>query len=672
MPELQATVVLVSLGLDDAFPHRVLTFESESDRIEIGRASKRENKNLLPSHQNALFDSRVMSRTHAILHASFEKKLLYIRDPGSMHGTWLNGEKLPVDKDITVNNGDVLTFGVEVVRGVDTFPPLAVRCECQWLETQYVPHCWVDRKCTNLDRNETVVQKQQTSNTFCVPEDDDEDEDDDNEYDDDNENDCEITSHNPVAFDLTCDQSSDSGSDSDASSVDSDSEDSHSVIEVQSPTSSPPKNGATNVIIPSKAPPMTAEPTHQSPIEQNNERSADSAQPLATPRMTPPSVDYESEDPNMENQYYDECFAHSSGDEGSDVDSEDWALNDEVDDAADDPILEPCDHTHFFKETLESVSDAAPVARTPSLDCLKKAAAAEHLPNDILGSWNISPFYGMNRLPEIKFNTPFQQAEQPVAGMSHTSPPRLPSLCQAFERVGSNMESSFQYGNSSEQLPAAIPTHSYTPMPAETMKASFSPQVDSSSGESSQMPSTHYKDGPFASTKPIVSTKSAGVTSASCSSKPEILPFMDPLAPMIPRLSCDVFPGPETEKSLAVEEWKTSNTGLEKTTSKKRKALEMESEPVEVVESVKLTNEKTDLPDSQKQGATTAINQQGTHITAVDVPKPSKEVDRPAKRAKASRTTSLRTHATTAIIGAVVGAVGTIAALASLPPDYFA
>jgi hypothetical protein len=39
-----------------------------------------------------------------------------------MHGIWLNREKLPVDKDTIVNNGDVLTFGVEVVRGVGKLP----------------------------------------------------------------------------------------------------------------------------------------------------------------------------------------------------------------------------------------------------------------------------------------------------------------------------------------------------------------------------------------------------------------------------------------------------------------------------------------------------------------------------------------------------------------------
>jgi hypothetical protein len=548
----------------------------------------------------------------------------------------------------------------------DTFPPLAVRCECQWLETKYVPHCRDYRKCTNLDRNETVVQKQQTSNTFCVPEDDDDD--DDNEYDDDDndENDCEITSHNPVALDLTGDQSSESN----ASSVDSDSEeDSHSVIEIQSPTSSPPKNDETKDSHAIEPPMMATGPISKSLIEQNNERSEDPEQPLATPRMTPPSVDYESEDPNGENQYYDECFAHSSDDEGSDVDSEGWALNAEVDDAADDTVLEPCDNTHFPTETLEGVSNATPVAQTSSLDCLKKAAVAEHLPNDILGSWNVPPFYGMNRLPEIKFNTPFQQAEQSVASMSHPSPPRLPSLCQTFERVGSNMEPSFQYGHSAEHLSAAVPSHGYTPMPADTTKASFSPQVDSSSGQSSQLSSTHYKDGPFASTNPIVRTKS---TSVSCSSKPEILPFMDPLAPMIPRLSCDVFPEPETEKPLASEEWKTFNTGSEKTTTKKRKAPEMESEPVEVVKTVELANKKADISDIQNQDVTTAIDQQGTQITAVGVIKAREDVERPTKRAKASRTTSLRSHATTAIIGAVVGAVGTIAALASLPPDYFA
>ncbi|KAL2812231.1 SMAD/FHA domain-containing protein [Aspergillus cavernicola] len=186
MSEPRAVVLLHPVGLTDTLPYRSLTFKSDSDQVEIGRSSKRENKNLAPARHNALFDSRVMSRTHAILSVSLQKKLVHIHDPGSMHGTWLNQEKIPIDKDMTLSNGDVLTFGVEVVRGSDTFPPLAVRCECQWLETPSVHDCPRD--------SETVLQKQyQTSNTFRVPDYDDDDDDDD----------CEITAHKQVSLDLT-------------------------------------------------------------------------------------------------------------------------------------------------------------------------------------------------------------------------------------------------------------------------------------------------------------------------------------------------------------------------------------------------------------------------------------------------------------------------------------
>ncbi|KAL2807580.1 hypothetical protein BJX63DRAFT_66665 [Aspergillus granulosus] len=678
MPETRATVLLHTLGLANSLPHRTLTFTSESDRIEIGRASKRENKNLAPTCHNALFDSRVMSRTHAILRVSLEKKFLYIRDPGSMHGTWLNQTRLPIDEDIELSNGDVLTFGVEVVRGAETFPPLAVRCECQWLETEYAPSGQVYREHTNLDRSNTVAQKQpQTSNTFCVPEDDD----DDNEYDDEDANDCEITSHNPVTFDLTGDRSSES----DASSVDSESEDSHSVIEVPSPTTSPIQNGGVKDMNPTEAPPMLPELRCQSPapVEQINERSKNSEQPLATPRMTPPSANYESEDPHGETQYYDECFIHSS-DEGSDVDSEDWSLNDEVNDTADDKMLEPFEtNVHFSKEMLPSASDSACVGHeTTNIeilphDSLKEVASAgsppslppaKQLPNDILGTWNIPPILSsgsvleINRLPEIKFTgAPLQQTERSASGISSTSPPRLPPLYQGFDRLGSDADAPFQHGDPSDRFSATVPSHSYTPLPVETTKPTFSPPLDLLSSQSSQISPTHYKDGPFASIKPIASTGSTGVTAVNGSSKSEVLPFMDPLAPMIPRMSCDMIPEPETGKFLPIEQWKTLSTDPEKISLKKRKATEMESEPTEVVRTTESTREKTDLTD-----------QQGTSITAVSVPQMSGEVERPTKRARPSRPTSFRSYATTAILGAVVGAVGTIAALASLPPDYFA
>lgn len=34
-----------------------------------------------------------------------------------MHGTWVNGTRIPVGQDITIHTGDMLTFGTEVTRG---------------------------------------------------------------------------------------------------------------------------------------------------------------------------------------------------------------------------------------------------------------------------------------------------------------------------------------------------------------------------------------------------------------------------------------------------------------------------------------------------------------------------------------------------------------------------
>ena len=34
-----------------------------------------------------------------------------------MHGTWLNGEKVPGDKDTAIHDGDLVTFGAQVIRG---------------------------------------------------------------------------------------------------------------------------------------------------------------------------------------------------------------------------------------------------------------------------------------------------------------------------------------------------------------------------------------------------------------------------------------------------------------------------------------------------------------------------------------------------------------------------
>ncbi|GAB1213085.1 hypothetical protein ATERTT37_002234 [Aspergillus terreus] len=222
MPGKKAVVTLCPVGPAKPTTPRTLTFRSDADYVEIGRASKRESKNLLPQPNNALFDSRVMSRNHAKMWAAMDRKLIYIRDNDSMHGTWMDGSKLPVDEKVIIPNGAIIAFGVEVVRGRGTSPRLRTK----------------------------------PTNTFCVP---------------DAEDDEEVQILNGPTFeDNSYSDHSNSGSDSDSEDM--------SVVEIPSPFTSPPKCDQHE---------LTG--TQQSPIEVDSEHEEEEQerQPLATPRMTP-------------------------------------------------------------------------------------------------------------------------------------------------------------------------------------------------------------------------------------------------------------------------------------------------------------------------------------------------------------------------------------------------
>lgn len=39
-----------------------------------------------------------------------------LSDNGSMHGTYINDEQVPLDEEVEIKSGDVLTFGNEVTR----------------------------------------------------------------------------------------------------------------------------------------------------------------------------------------------------------------------------------------------------------------------------------------------------------------------------------------------------------------------------------------------------------------------------------------------------------------------------------------------------------------------------------------------------------------------------
>jgi hypothetical protein len=76
-----AVVTLHPVYCPDTLPFRSLTFSSDDDTVAIGRSSKSQNKNLVPLHNNGWFESRVMSRQHAVLRISMQKEVYLIHLP---------------------------------------------------------------------------------------------------------------------------------------------------------------------------------------------------------------------------------------------------------------------------------------------------------------------------------------------------------------------------------------------------------------------------------------------------------------------------------------------------------------------------------------------------------------------------------------------------------------
>ncbi|RMZ73774.1 fha domain [Pyrenophora seminiperda CCB06] len=95
-----------------------------SATFPVGRASTNASKKeLMAAPHNAYIDSPVISRQHAILSANSNNDLpsVYITDQGSMHGTWLNGQRLPAHTPTKLSYGDELQFGTDVNRNEGTF-----------------------------------------------------------------------------------------------------------------------------------------------------------------------------------------------------------------------------------------------------------------------------------------------------------------------------------------------------------------------------------------------------------------------------------------------------------------------------------------------------------------------------------------------------------------------
>merc|ERR1719499_891 len=107
-----AVKIIISPGQNSLkFSDRVLNLDSSSP-VVIGRAGRITSS----SSENGYFDSKVLSKTHALLRVE-ENKVL-IQDSGSSNGTFINNIRLSKpgkeSEPVEVFSGDIIKFGSEV------------------------------------------------------------------------------------------------------------------------------------------------------------------------------------------------------------------------------------------------------------------------------------------------------------------------------------------------------------------------------------------------------------------------------------------------------------------------------------------------------------------------------------------------------------------------------
>lgn len=129
-----ATIIIHDVDDVDSISMRSVVLSEPCWSLKIGRGTLSGDEGLRPAEDNAWFDSRVMSRNHAILRADpitrvcacfnardqdYADRLQHftIEDTGSMHGTQCNGRRLKTKSPQLIIPHDTLVFGADVTRG---------------------------------------------------------------------------------------------------------------------------------------------------------------------------------------------------------------------------------------------------------------------------------------------------------------------------------------------------------------------------------------------------------------------------------------------------------------------------------------------------------------------------------------------------------------------------
>lgn len=79
-----------------------------------------------------------------------------VTDIGSLHGTFHNGDKLVKGCPRRLASGDILKFGVEIVRGDVVYPQCSVEVQIEQRST-YAVHCMPAVLCLSIVANQVFL-----------------------------------------------------------------------------------------------------------------------------------------------------------------------------------------------------------------------------------------------------------------------------------------------------------------------------------------------------------------------------------------------------------------------------------------------------------------------------------------------------------------------------------
>ncbi|PNP42911.1 hypothetical protein TGAMA5MH_05657 [Trichoderma gamsii] len=129
--EALVRLTVVNPSPDFAFPTRSLLLTKSNTTIPLGRMSKK-NGVYAAREDNGWIDSAVMSRDHAKLIFDPQSHSVFIKDIGSLHGTFFNNTRLKKHQAQVIKDGDLIQFGIPIDRGSETNQACVMRAGIQF------------------------------------------------------------------------------------------------------------------------------------------------------------------------------------------------------------------------------------------------------------------------------------------------------------------------------------------------------------------------------------------------------------------------------------------------------------------------------------------------------------------------------------------------------------